>query len=103
MIDTNYFRMSNRELEELRWNRTAKLNPRRGQVAMDDVCEMLNDWVKQMMKANEEEGLSDWSLYVSLLRCCARSVGGTPLTRRELQSSTPPMMIRERRLLYKRR
>lgn len=70
---------------------------------MDDVCEMLNDWVKEMTKSNEEDSLSDRSLFVSLLRRCARSVGGTPLTRRAPKSSIQSSMIRERRLIYKRR
>jgi len=100
MIETNYGRLSPYQLEELRWNRCVRMNEGRDMVAMDDVCEMLNDWTKEITKSQDINKLADKSVFISLLRRCARSVGAIGLTRCELRSSIPKQRIRERRAMY---
>ena len=45
--DTNYEKMTHSELEELLWNQCSVITAGRSMIAMDNFCEMLNDWIKK--------------------------------------------------------
>ena len=90
-------KLSPMEMEELFYNFLLRLNEGRRAVAFDEMCEILNDWLKKFCPSDEIEGYIKKCRCVLPARACALLVQGGQA---ELKSSTQPRANDENRAIY---
>ena len=70
-----YNEMSPTDLEGMRINRCVRRTKDRNMMAMDECCEILNDYLKKMSNSENLNNLVSKSLFVSLMRRCKNIIG----------------------------
>ena len=70
-----YDEMSPTDLEAMRINRCVRRTKERNMMAMDECCEILNDYLKKMSSSANLGSFVSKSLYVSLMRRCKKIIG----------------------------
>ena len=65
-----YSEMSPTDLEGMRINRCVRQNKGHNMMAMDECCEILNNYLKKMISSANLSPLVNKSLFVSLMRRC---------------------------------
>jgi len=88
--------LSEEELELYRKNRVVRLSEGAGCVATDDVCEMLNDWLKEMASSNNIEHWANKSVHTAVMRAAAKHMDQKYHKRSTATASVSPKSQRTR-------
>jgi len=91
-----YRDMKLHELEEWRWNRSVRLTAGRKMIALNDLCEILNDHTKKMANTEGIHNLTHRTIFVALMRSCATDLSHSGTGKRRSETSRRPDNTTER-------
>jgi len=93
-------KLSPAELQELRLNRFIRLHAGKGCIAKDDLCEKMNQWLKKLREAKDDEKFAIKSQFLSWLRRCYVTRRGWFDAEVDVSGAVSPEMTAESKAVY---